>query len=159
MTTPLPFFQVDAFADEPFTGNPAAVMPLQLWPPDDVLQVAARAGAVASGTTSVPTDPAAETTPSIMLRRSSETARTHAVIANDVKEQKNANFGYNANTGEYEDMFKAGVVDPTKVTRSALQNAASVASMVLTTECLVTEVKEDKKSASTPDMSGMGGMM
>jgi chaperonin GroEL len=67
-----------------------------------------------------------------------------AVIADDVKEQKNPNFGYNANTGEYVDMFKAGIVDPTKVTRSALQNAASIAGLMLTTEVMVTKIDEEE---------------
>ncbi|CEK15656.1 chaperonin GroL [Chthonomonas calidirosea] len=58
--------------------------------------------------------------------------------------------GFNARTGEYEDMVKAGVVDPAKVVRSALQNAASIAGLILTTECLVTEKKEEKSSATTP---------
>jgi chaperonin GroEL len=65
--------------------------------------------------------------------------------------------GYNAATGVYEDMFKAGIVDPTKVTRSALQNAASVASLLLTTECVVTDIPEDEK-APAPGAGGMGGM-
>jgi chaperonin GroEL len=67
--------------------------------------------------------------------------------------------GYNAATGVYEDMFAAGIVDPTKVTRSTLQNAASIAAMILTTECLVTdEPEEEKAGAGMPDMGGMGGM-
>jgi len=74
-------------------------------------------------------------------------------------ENKNQNYGFNSATLEFGDMIAMGVLDPVKVTRHALQNAASVASMVLTTECLVTDVKEDKKSSPTPDMSGMGGMM
>src|SRR5436305_1802209 len=69
-----------------------------------------------------------------------------AVIADEVrtKGEKNANVGYNANTGEYEDMFKAGIVDPTKVTRSALQNAASIAGLMLTTEVMITKIDEDE---------------
>src|SRR5206468_3720283 len=69
-----------------------------------------------------------------------------AVIADEVrtKGEKNANVGYNANTGEYEDMFKAGIVDPTKVTRSALTNAASIAGLMLTTEVMVTKFEEDE---------------
>jgi chaperonin GroEL len=66
-----------------------------------------------------------------------------AVIADDVKKQKSDNVGYNANTGEYVDMFKAGIVDPTKVTRSALQNAASIAGLMLTTEVMITKVDKD----------------
>jgi chaperonin GroEL len=66
------------------------------------------------------------------------------------------NLGFNAATGEYVDMFEAGIIDPTKVERIALQNAASVGSLLLTTEAAVTEVKEEKPAA--PDMGGMGGM-
>jgi len=67
--------------------------------------------------------------------------------------------GYNAATGAYEDLSKAGIVDPTKVTRSALQNAASVASLLLTTECVVTDIpEEDKSAAMPPGAGGMGGM-
>lgn len=82
-----------------------------------------------------------------------------AVIVNQVKESK-AGTGYNALTGEFVNMLKAGIVDPAKVTRSALQNAASVASMVLTTESLVTDIPEPPAPAApaTPDMGGMGGM-
>ncbi|HYV35068.1 MAG TPA: chaperonin GroEL [Gemmataceae bacterium] len=67
-----------------------------------------------------------------------------AVIADEVRGQKNASFGYNANTGEYEDMFKSGILDPTKVTRSALQNAASIAGLMLTTEVMVTKIDEEE---------------
>lgn len=80
-------------------------------------------------------------------------------VVKKVLENKGVSYGWNASTLEFGDMIAMGVLDPVKVTRHALQNAASVASMVLTTECLVTDVKEDKKSSSTPDMSGMGGMM
>ncbi len=80
-------------------------------------------------------------------------------VVRKVMENKGVSYGFNAATLEFGDMIKMGVLDPVKVTRNALQNAASVASMVLTTECLVTEIKEDKKSAPSPDMSGMGGMM
>ena len=67
-----------------------------------------------------------------------------AVVADEVRQQKNANIGYNANTGEYVDMFKAGIIDPTKVTRSALQNAASIAGLMLTTEVMITKIDEDE---------------
>ncbi len=70
-----------------------------------------------------------------------------AVVADDVRQQKNANVGYNANSGEYVDMFKAGIVDPTKVTRSALQNAASIAGLMLTTEVLVTKIDEEEPAS------------
>jgi chaperonin GroEL len=71
-------------------------------------------------------------------------------------EEADENVGFNAATGEYVDMFEAGIIDPTKVERIALQNASSVGSLLLTTEAAVTEVKEEEKS--TPDMGGMGGM-
>jgi chaperonin GroEL len=67
-----------------------------------------------------------------------------AVVADEVKQQKSSSVGYNANTGEYADMFKAGIVDPTKVTRSALENAASIAGLMLTTEVLVTKIDEEE---------------
>jgi len=69
-----------------------------------------------------------------------------AVVADEVRQrgEKNPNLGYNANTGEYVDMFKAGIVDPTKVTRSALQNAASIAALMLTTEVMVTKIDEEE---------------
>jgi chaperonin GroEL len=72
-----------------------------------------------------------------------------AVVADEVRQQgeKNANIGYNANTGEYVDMFKAGIVDPTKVTRSALHNAASIAGLMLTTEVMVTKIDEDEPAS------------
>jgi chaperonin GroEL len=66
------------------------------------------------------------------------------VVAEEVKGQKDA-VGFNANTGEYVDMFQAGIVDPTKVTRSALQNAASIAALMLTTEAMITNIKEDEE--------------
>jgi hypothetical protein len=66
--------------------------------------------------------------------------------------------GYNAQTDEYEDLVKAGVIDPTKDTRTALQNAASVAGLLLTTECVVVEKKEEKPSPAGPPGGGMGGM-
>ncbi len=69
------------------------------------------------------------------------------------------NYGYNASTGDYGDMVEMGVLDPTKVTRTALQNAASVAGLMLTTECMVAELVEDKPATGgMPDMGGMGGM-
>ena len=80
-----------------------------------------------------------------------------SVIINRIKSENKVGFGYNARTEEYVDMIQAGIVDPTKVTRSALQNAASVAAMVLTTESLVTDIKEEKAPAMPMD-PGMGGM-
>jgi chaperonin GroEL len=72
------------------------------------------------------------------------TGEDGAVVADEVRQQKNVNMGYNANTREYVDMFKAGIVDPTKVTRSALQNASSIAGLMLTTEVMVTRIQEDE---------------
>ena len=81
------------------------------------------------------------------------------VVANKVLENKDKNIGFDASTGEYVDMFKAGIVDPVKVERVALKNAISVASMLLTTEATVSEIKEEKSSSpAMPDMGGMGGM-
>jgi chaperonin GroEL len=69
-------------------------------------------------------------------------------------------FGYNVVTGQFEDLMKSGVVDPTKVTRAALQNAASIAGLLLTTECMISEIPDEKKSCGggMGDMDGMGGM-
>lgn len=78
------------------------------------------------------------------------------VVANEVEKNKET-FGFNASNGEYVDMFKAGIIDPLKVARIALQNAVSVSSLLLTTEATINEIKEDKPAAM-PDMSGMGGM-
>ncbi|MGN1243940.1 MAG: chaperonin GroEL [Alloprevotella sp.] len=83
-----------------------------------------------------------------------------AVVVNKVREGK-GNYGYNAKTETYEDLRSAGVVDPAKVTRVALENAASVAGMFLTTECVICDKKEDKPEMpmGAPGMGGMGGMM
>jgi chaperonin GroEL len=80
-----------------------------------------------------------------------------SVVANKVKEGK-GNFGYNAATNEYGDLVQMGVLDPTKVTRYALQNAASIAGLMLTTDCMVAEQVEDKPPAHAGGMGGMGGM-
>ncbi len=81
-----------------------------------------------------------------------------SVVIQKVKEGK-GDFGYNARTEQYEELIGAGVIDPTKVGRVALENAASVASMLLTTECLVADEPEEEKGApAMPDMGGMGGM-
>jgi chaperonin GroEL len=83
-----------------------------------------------------------------------------AVIVEHVRDQKNENFGYNAQTEELEDLVKAGVIDPAKVTRTALQNAASIAGLMLTTEAMVSELPEDDKAPAMPGgMGGMGGGM
>src|SRR5881398_3631496 len=79
-----------------------------------------------------------------------------SIVVGKVKESKDKNFGYNAQTDEFEDLVAAGVIDPTKVTRTALQNAASIAALMLTTECVVVEKKEKEKA---PPMPGGGGGM
>ena len=79
-----------------------------------------------------------------------------SVILNRVAEG-DGNFGYNAATEEYGDMIEMGILDPTKVTRSALQNAASVAGLLITTECMVAEIPKEE-AGGAPDMGGMGGM-
>ena len=79
-----------------------------------------------------------------------------SVVVNKVTEGK-GNFGYNAATGEYGDMVAMGVLDPTKVTRTALQNAASVAGLMLTTEAMVAEAPKEEAPAM-PGGGGMGGM-
>ncbi|MEG3861362.1 chaperonin GroEL [Microcoleus sp. herbarium12] len=91
------------------------------------------------------------------LKRIAENAGLNgAVIAERVKE-KPFNVGFNAATNEFVDMFEAGIVDPAKVTRSALQNAASIAGMVLTTECIVVDKPEPKEGAAAGGGGGMGG--
>jgi chaperonin GroEL len=80
-----------------------------------------------------------------------------SIVVAKVKESKESGYGYNAQTDKYEDLVKAGVIDPTKVTRTALQNAASIASLLLTTECVVVEAKEDNPPPP-PGGGGMGGM-
>jgi chaperonin GroEL len=81
-----------------------------------------------------------------------------SIVVARVKESKDKNFGYNAQTDTFEDLVKAGVIDPTKVTRTALQNAASIAGLLLTTEAVVVEKKEDKPAPAAPPGGGMGGM-
>ena len=78
-----------------------------------------------------------------------------SIIVEKIKESDKLGYGFNALTEEYVDMLSAGIIDPAKVTRSALQNAASVASMVLTTESLVADIKEPAPAAPAPDMGGM----
>jgi chaperonin GroEL len=92
------------------------------------------------------------------LRQIAENAGAEgSIVLDKVRSNKNQNYGYNAQTDDYEDLVEAGVIDPTKVTRTALQNAASIASLLLTTECVVVEKKEEEKAA--PAMpGGMGGM-
>ena len=88
-----------------------------------------------------------------------------AVIVGRIRDSKDENFGYNADTDEYGDLIKVGVIDPAKVTRLALQNAASVAGLMLTTEALVADIREDEKKAAGagghgggPGGMGGGGM-
>jgi chaperonin GroEL len=80
-----------------------------------------------------------------------------SIVVEKVRQAKDKNFGYNAQTDTYEDLVAAGVIDPTKVTRTALQNAASIAGLLLTTECVVVEKKEKEKTPPMPG-GGMGGM-
>ena len=87
------------------------------------------------------------------------TGKEGAVVVQKVKEGT-ADFGYNARTDEYQEMYAAGVIDPAKVARVALENAASIAGMMLTTECIIAEKKEDNPAPAMPPMGGgMGGMM
>ena len=79
-----------------------------------------------------------------------------SIVVQKVKESKDANYGYNAATDSYEDLVKAGVIDPTKVVRSALQNSSSIAALLLTTEAMVSEIPEEKPAA--PAGGGPGGM-
>ena len=84
-----------------------------------------------------------------------------AVVAGKLLEQKDIAVGYNAQTGVYENLIKAGVIDPAKVVRAALQDAASVSGLLITTEAMVAEKPEKKEPAPMPgggDMGGMGGM-
>jgi len=78
-------------------------------------------------------------------------------VLNRVKEGKD-DYGFNAQSEKYENLIETGVIDPTKVTRTALQNAASIASLLLTTEALIVEKKEDKPAPAAPGGGGMGGM-
>jgi len=96
-----------------------------------------------------------------MRRIAANAGQDGAVIIENVrrrsKDEKNKNIGYDVLTGEYVDMIKKGIIDPAKVTRGALQNAASIASMILTTEALITDVPEKDKAPSMPPGGG-GGM-
>ncbi len=94
------------------------------------------------------------------LRQIAENAGAEgSIVLDKVRSNKNNNFGYNAQSDEYEDLVEAGVIDPAKVTRTALQNAASIASLLLTTECVVVEKKEEEKAGAPAGMpGGMGGM-
>ncbi|HET6308012.1 MAG TPA: TCP-1/cpn60 chaperonin family protein, partial [Rhodopila sp.] len=80
-----------------------------------------------------------------------------AVIAGKTLEKDEYNFGFDAQSGEFKDLVKAGIIDPTKVVRTALQDAASVSGLLITTEAMVAE-RPEKKSAPMPGGGGMGGM-
>jgi len=83
-----------------------------------------------------------------------------SVVVEKVLSSKDANFGFDAQTEQYVDMIKTGIIDPTKVTRSALQNASSVAALMLTTDVMITDVPEENKMPEMPGgMGGMGGGM
>ncbi len=88
----------------------------------------------------------------------SNSGREGAVVVQKVREGK-ADFGYNAATDKYEDLYETGVIDPTKVARVALENAASIAGMFLTTECVITDKVEENPTPQMPAGGGMGGMM
>jgi chaperonin GroEL len=83
-----------------------------------------------------------------------------AIVVGRIRDSKDPNFGYNAQSNKFEDLVKAGVIDPTKVARTALQNAGSIASLMLTTEALISEIPEEKKEAPMGGGhgGGMGGM-
>src|SRR5207253_11305943 len=100
---------------------------------------------------------------SFPTRRSSDLIAQNAgaeasIVVGKVKDSAKLNYGYNAQTDDYEDLVAAGVIDPTKVTRTALQNAASIAGLLLTTECVVVQKKENGKMPPMPGGGGMGGM-
>jgi len=82
-----------------------------------------------------------------------------AIIVGRIRDSKDENFGYNAETGEFGDMIKAGVIDPTKVTRLALQNAASIVALMLTTEVLIADIKEEAEAVGAGAGQGGGGGM
>jgi chaperonin GroEL len=93
------------------------------------------------------------------LRQIAENAGSDgAVVAGKIAESKDTSWGFNAQTGVYEDLVKSGIIDPTKVVRTALQDAASVAGLLITTEAMVAERPEKPSAGGMPDMGGMGGM-
>ncbi|MDA0968302.1 MAG: chaperonin GroEL [Proteobacteria bacterium] len=93
------------------------------------------------------------------LRQIAENAGVDgAVVAGKIRESKDTNMGYDAQTGKYTNMISAGIIDPTKVVRTALQDAASVAGLLITTEAMIADAPEDKPASAMPDMGGMGGM-
>jgi len=96
------------------------------------------------------------------LRQIAENAGVDAsIVAGKVRESDDPNFGFNAQTEEYVDMIKDGIIDPAKVVRTALEDAASIAGLLITTEAMIAEKPEPKSAAPAmpPDMGGMGGMM
>jgi chaperonin GroEL len=96
-----------------------------------------------------------------MRKIASNAGQDGAVIIENVRRrqqsEKNPRIGFNVMSGEYEDMIEAGIPDPAKVTRGAVENAASIAAMILTTEALITDIPEEAKPMPSPD-GGMGGM-
>ena len=98
----------------------------------------------------------AVTTP---LRQIVSNSGDEASVVLDKVSAGKGNYGFNAATGEYGDMIEMGILDPAKVTRAALQAAGSVASLMITTEAMVSELPEEKAAAPMPDMGGMGGGM
>ena len=93
------------------------------------------------------------------LRQITANAGDEASVVLAKVDEGKGNFGYNAATGVYGDMIEMGILDPTKVTRSALQNAASIAGLMITTQAMVAELpKDDAPGMPAPDMGGMGGM-
>ncbi len=93
------------------------------------------------------------------VRQIAENAgREGSIVVGKLTDQDDVNFGYDAQNDNYTDMVKAGIIDPVKIVRTALQDAASVAGLLITTEAMVTEVKTDKAAGGMPDMGGMGGM-
>ncbi|MDP7297689.1 MAG: TCP-1/cpn60 chaperonin family protein, partial [Gammaproteobacteria bacterium] len=94
------------------------------------------------------------------LRQIAENAGVDgAVVAGKVRESKDLNWGYDAQENKYTNLVSAGIIDPTKVVRTALQDASSVAGLLITTEAMIAEVPEDKPAPAMPDMGGMGGGM
>lgn len=82
-----------------------------------------------------------------------------AIIIEKIRSNKDANYGFNAATANYEDLVKSGVIDPTKVTRSALQHASSISALMLTTEAMIAEIPEKKPAADAHAHGGPGGGM
>ena len=81
-----------------------------------------------------------------------------SIVVGKIMEQDSLTFGYNAQTGEYGDLIKMGIVDPVKVVRTALQDAASIAGLLITTEAMIAELPKKEAAGGMPDMGGMGGM-